>query len=154
MSKAKKDLSPKSDKTQQETVELREQLARVLADYDNLQKRISRSAFESEIKIKAQILSKFLPVFDMLESIQNHLKDSGLAMVMAEFETILKQEGVEIINPKSGEEFDENLHEVVEAVFDKSEKGSIVKLSLTGYKINDYIIRPAKVVVSQGKEKN
>lgn len=144
--------SPKPNKTQKEIENLREQLARVLADYDNLQKRITRQQREIEIRLKAQIVARFLPVFDMFKNIQEHLKDSGLAMALKELDNKFKEEGVELIDPNPGDKFDESLHEAVEAIEHKLSKGRVVKTSLTGYKINDYIIRPAKVVVSKGKE--
>lgn len=143
----------KTKNTQQEIEALREQLARVLADYDNLQKRISRQQEEALTRMKAQIITGFLPALDMLENVQTHLNDSGLAMALSELKIRLKEEGVEQIKPKSGDKFDENLHEAVEAVESKSKKGTVEKLNLTGYKINGYIIRPAKVIVSRGKEK-
>jgi len=141
----------KKDKPQKEVEAMREQLARVLADYDNLQKRMLRERETENIRQKALILTQFLPVFDMLENIQAHLQDSGLAVAMGELQKAYNSLDVETIKPEVGLKFDENLHEAVDTR-ESERDGEVLECSLTGYKIDDYIIRPAKVVVSIKKK--
>ncbi len=144
----------KKAKTQNDEA-LREQLARALADYDNLQKRIIREREAENSRQKVLVITELLPVFDMLENVQSHLRDSGLALALDELYKAFKGLGLEVIKPK-GHKFDENLHEAIDTREGKNE-GEILECSLTGYRIGDYIIRPAKVVVSvkkKGKEKH
>lgn len=139
-------------KAENEAEQLKRQLARALADYDNLRKRVEREREEYGTFAKTMLMAKLLSVYDMLEGAQNHLKDSGLAITIEEFVKVLEEEGIEKIEVGEGEEFNEELHEAVEAV-DKKDKGKkkegeIKEVILTGWKIVDGpVIRPAKVKV-------
>jgi molecular chaperone GrpE len=126
---------------------LEEQLKRALADYHNLERRV-----EEERKLLGQLSSailieKLLPVLDNLESAQKHLNDQGLEIVIKQFKEILRGEGVEEI-PSEGAQFDPNFHEATEVIQGPNE-GSIVKVTQKGYKINNKVIRPARVVVER-----
>lgn len=142
----------KVKRVRDEKVQLKEQLARALADYDNLRKRVEREREEYGTYAKLTLMARFLPVFDMLEGAQVHLKDSGLAITIEEFTKVLKEEGIEKIEVAPGDTFDERLHEAVEAV-DKKGKGSdkegeIDEIILTGWRlVGGPIIRPVKVKV-------
>lgn len=126
---------------------LKNHLARALADYDNLRKR-SDSEKESWEKYSSQkILIKLIPCLDMLESAQDHLKDQGLAIVVSDFKRVLCEEGLEEISPKTGDIFNPQLHEAVEAV-SGGKKGTIAKLNLKGWRFSQGpILRHAKTVV-------
>src|SRR3989344_6535552 len=96
-----------------ETEQLRGQLARALADYDNLRKRTDEEK-TLWIKFSSQsIITKLLTILDMLEKAKEHLKDQGLAIATLEFKKILNEEGVTEIQPKVGESFDHELHEAI-----------------------------------------
>lgn len=127
--------------------ELKNQLARALADYDNLRKRVES---ERELWIKfsgERILTKLLPVLDILESAQVHLKDQGLAIALGEFKKVFKDEGVEEIKPSVGDSFDHSVHEVVEAV-SGGKRGTIAELVQVGWRFKEgKVIRAAKVKV-------
>ena len=128
--------------------QIQAQLARALADYDNLRKR---GEAEKEIWVKfssERILTKLLPILDMLESAQGHLKDSGLAIGLTEFRKILQEEGLEEIKPKPGDAFDHKVHEVVESIEGaKEKKGQIAETVLSGWRFVDGpVIRFAKII--------
>ncbi|OGM09847.1 nucleotide exchange factor GrpE [Candidatus Woesebacteria bacterium RBG_16_36_11] len=130
---------------------LKNQLARALADYDNLRKRVEK---ENEIIQKLaglKIIARLLPIYDMLVKAQKHLKDSGLAITIGQFEDALKDEGVEKINVIVGDKFDPNLHEAVEAVNlteDNKLKGTIAEVILDGWRVSmGPVIRHTKVKV-------
>jgi len=136
------------DKKQQVT-DLEDQLKRALADYRNLERRV-----DEERKLLSQLSSiilieKLLPILDNLESAQKHLNDQGLEMVIKQFKDILTQEGVEEILAE-GADFDPKLHEAIEVIEGRND-GKIVKVVAKGYKINDKVIRPAKVAVERTK---
>lgn len=127
--------------------ELENQLKRALADYQNLERRVSEErALLSQLS-SALVVEKFLPVLDNLQSAQSHLNDEGLALVIKQFKEVLSSEGVEELEAE-GREFDPHLHEAAEVVAGPDE-GKIVKVLANGYKMNDRVIRPAKVVVSR-----
>lgn len=134
------------------TQEMQNQLVRVMADYDNLKKRVEKERADIFKFASYSIINKLLPLIDMLEEAQNHLHDQGLAIALGEFQNVLKNEGAEKIMSKIGEKFDEKIHEALEAV-EGGEKGTIAESVLCGYKMDDdTMIRYEKVKVFKGKE--
>jgi molecular chaperone GrpE len=143
----KKDVRKKTKKGEFE--DLKNQLARALADYDNLRKRVERERKQVEKIAGAKFALKALSVFDMLEDAQKHLKDSGISLTIEEFEKVLKDEGVEKIEAGPGTKFDEELHEAVEVV-KTGKDGKIADVVLIGWKFRDGpVIRPTKVRVNK-----
>lgn len=130
-----------------EMEQLKNQLARALADYDNLRRRTDE---EKTLWIKfasGTIITKLLTILDMLEKTQEHLKDQGLAIAIVEFKRILNDEGVEEILPKVGDEFAHDLHEVIETVEGK-DKNKISEIVVPGWKYKEgQVLRYAKVKV-------
>lgn len=143
----KHNASPEGDLARKD---LEDQLKRALADYQNLERRVNEERTLLSQLTSALLIEKFLPVLDNLKSAQNHLKDEGLALVVRQFEDILTSEGVEEIKAE-GAEFDPNLHEAAEVV-EGGNDNVIVKVIANGYKINDKVIRPARVTVSKKSE--
>lgn len=145
----KKKPSPKSDPKDNKVADLKQQLARALADYDNLRKRTQRESEEQYMLASAKVAVRLLPVFDMLEEAQGHLSDSGLAIAVAGFEDALKSEGIERLVVKKGDKFDEQLHEAVEVV-EGAKSGVIVNVEHSGWKLIDGpVIRHVKVKVGK-----
>ena len=129
---------------------LKNQLARALADYDNLRKRVEREKEDLEKLAGLKLILRLLPVLDNLRQAQNHLKDTGLAMTIGEFENIIKDEGIEEIKPNKGDPLDHNLHEVTEVVENCGEGNKIEEVALSGWKFKEgVVIRHAKVKVCQ-----
>ena len=58
----------------EETDVLKNQLARALADYDNLRKRIEREKEDLEKLAGLKLILRILPILDNLRAAQNHLK--------------------------------------------------------------------------------
>lgn len=133
---------------------LKDQLARALADYDNLRKRIEREGAEAEMKANLRLILRLLPIMDGLRSAQLHLKDSGLAITIGELENIFKDEGLEEIKVQMGAGFDPELHEGVEAVPGRGD-GKVAEVVLSGWKFMDGpVIRHAKVKVERSESKD
>ena len=144
----------KAKESNPEVDTLKNQLARALADYDNLRKRVEREREEVGKMAKAMIVARLLPVYDMIEGAQKHLKDSGLAITIEEFTKILKEEGIEKIEVKSGDRFDEELHEAIEVIdsptSQKENEEKIREVILSGWRLTDGpIIRHSKVRVEK-----
>ncbi len=135
----------KSKFKNKEVEQLKNQLARALADYDNLRKRTEAEKSIWTKFAKQEILVKLLPAVDALESAQNHLKDKGLELALGEIKNVFSDEGIVEIDAK--EEFDPNLHEAIEIV-PGGKKNTIAQVLIKGYKFNDgEVIRHAKVKV-------
>ena len=149
----KKKTKKKVDEKDVQIQELKNQFVRALADYDNLQKRVEREQGEYAKVANIELIKRLLPIHDMLIQAQGHLSDPGLAMTIGQFESILKEEGVEQIKIKKGDKFDEHLHEAVEFEGGKKpaigSEGKVVKVLLTGWQTKSgKVIRYAKVNVS------
>lgn len=131
--------------------EIRAQLARALADYDNLRKRTESDAAQLQRTAGLKIVLKLLPTLDILESAQKHLGDPGLAVAVSEFKNVLKEEGIEEISTSG--RFDEAIHEAVESV-SGGRDGEIAEVVMPGYKfIDGLVIRHAKVKVYSSQNK-
>lgn len=147
MKKVKKEIDP-------EVIALKNQLARTLADYDNLSKRVERERIEIYGSASLQLVKRLLPILDMLDFAQNHLNDAGLAITLKEFRDLLKEEGYIEIKPELESEFDERLQEAVEVVDTEEENknNTIAEVSITGWQtVSGNVVRPAKVKVYKTK---
>ena len=101
-----KDKKVKTTNTQnadliQKISELEQQLARSLADYSNLEKRIESQRQLFVTLATTSILTKMIDVLDNFNLAQNHLNDQGLKMAIDRFNSVLKSEGLTEINPQN-----------------------------------------------------
>lgn len=133
---------------------LRDRLARALADYDNLQKRVARdAAFERE-RVKARVLEAFLQVYEYSKMAEFEAQRSpgplaeGVKMMVREFDRMLEAEGLRPLGAV-GEPFDPRLHEAVahEPAAGVA-PGDISRVIATGYRLGDRVLRYAKVAVA------
>ena len=128
--------------TKQKTFE--ENWKRALADYQNLVKRIDTDKKDFVKFATANIISKFLPSLDILELSATHSQDQGVQMAVKQFQDVLFAEGLQEISPKVGDTFDHEIHECFETLPGQPDN-TIAEIITKGYKINDYVIRPAKI---------
>jgi len=125
---------------------LEERLARSLADYSNLEKRIDSQRQLFVTLATTSILSKMVEVLDNFYLAQNHLNDPGLKMAIDKFDAVLTTEGLEEINPL-GLEFDPQSMECIETV--EGKENFVIEVKKLGYKLNGHVIRPAQVSVGK-----
>jgi molecular chaperone GrpE len=127
------------------------QLVRALADYDNLKKRVEKEKKDWEEIILARFTAEILPALDMLGEIQSHIKDSGLAIAIREFEKSLENLGMEKISPRPGDVFDPELHDAVDGKNKKTaRKGEILEEVLPGWRtFSGRVVRHARVKVNK-----
>jgi molecular chaperone GrpE len=132
-----------------EISQLKSQLARALADYDNLRKRVEREKETFEKIANLNLVIKLLPVLETLRRAQSHLKDEGLGITIKEFEDSLGQEGIEEIKVSKGDPFNPLLHEAIE-VTGEGEKGKVSEVLAPGWRFSQGpVIRHAQVKVSK-----
>jgi len=142
----------KGDKVHAELEMVKGMLARALADYDNLSKRVDKERQDLGKIASVGIIVRLIPVLDNLESAQTHLQDQGLAISIVEFKKVLSEEGLTEIVPKVGEAFDPETMEAIEVVTGASDN-SIAEVVLVGWKFNDgTVVRHAKVKVIKRQE--
>lgn len=139
---------PKTE-TNNEVDELKARLARALADYDNLKKRVDEEKKLYFELASLNLLTKFFPILSNLEKAFEASRDPGVGMVLKQFMDLLAQEGIREIEDNG--QFDPNLHEAI-AVEEAEVDNQILKLVAKGYQLNGKVIQPAKVVVGRAKE--
>jgi len=142
-----KDKNQKTQQLEQQLSEHKDKLARSLADYANLEKRIDRDRQMFITLATTSIISKMIDVVDDFYLAQNHLQDQGLQIAIDKFVNILKSEGLEEIDVDN-REFDPQVMDCVEVA--EGKQNFVVAVKKRGYKLNDHVVRPVQVVV--GKE--
>ncbi len=133
-----------------QTVVLKTQLARALADYDNLRKRVEREKEDFEKYANVKLAIRLLPVLDVLRQAQKHIGDPGIAITITQFEDALKGEGIEEIEVVAGDDFNPQFQEAVEVVAEGKGKGKVKEVVLTGWRFTGGpVIRHARVKVTK-----
>ncbi|MDD3776240.1 MAG: nucleotide exchange factor GrpE [Actinomycetota bacterium] len=136
--------------------EYMDRIKRLQADYENYRKRTLKEHMEHIKRANKDLIEKLLPVIDNFERALDagrqtgHQSDQfyeGVLMIYNNLMEVLGKEGLMVISPK-GEEFDPQICEaaVTESV-EGIEEGVILEVLRKGYKLKDYLIRPAVVKV-------
>ena len=141
----------------EEVQQLQDALARTQAELVNLQKRHERER-EAAARYRVEPLAReLLEILDAMEEAQDAMtRDEGIpeavregqALTLRHMVNIFDKFSIEIIDP-SGEIFDPNLHEAV-AMQPTGEftPGSVMEVFRKGYRLQDRLLRPARVVVA------
>lgn len=138
--------------------EQKDKYLRLSAEFDNYRKRTMKEKAELIKNGGEKAISAILPILDDLErALQNMQKADdvkamyeGIDLISQKFHKVLSQEGLQKMDPV-GETFDTDYHEAIALVPapDEAQKGKVLDCVQTGYKLNDKVIRHAKVVVAQ-----
>ena len=138
--------------------ELQNKYLRAVAELDNLRKRAARDREEISTRIKANLIGDLLPTMDAfrlgMEDARKREEAKGVvdgfAMVLTQFESVLSENGLSLIDP-CGEPFDPNLHEAVARENSEDvDEGLVLSTVRVGYKLGERLLRPAAVVISEG----
>ena len=126
---------------------------RLLAEYDNYRKRSQKEKDSLYADIKADTVTKFLPVYDNLvralkQGTEDEAYRKGVEMIMNQFCSTLEKLGV-TKTESLGQKFDPKFHNAVMHVED-DEKGEneIVEVFQDGFMLGDKVIRFAMVKVA------
>jgi molecular chaperone GrpE len=133
--------------------EIEKKLLRTKADIQNIKRQSDKNSIQSRFKGKESMVMPTIETLDdfsrALESIPEDIKNNEFIKSLFEVKNklIKKLEKEDIIFfGKEKEKFDANLHESL--MLDKNiDKGMIAKIFEKGVKMNDRIIRHAKVSV-------
>ncbi|MGC8479527.1 MAG: nucleotide exchange factor GrpE [Candidatus Micrarchaeia archaeon] len=144
----------KKEENKDEAVELKDRLLRLAAEFDNYKKRSNRELENSKLLGKVEFAKKILPVIDEFELAIEALKmssegEKGVAMVFSNFIEILKKEGLREIETKG--KFDPYRHEIMLSKDSDKPEGTVIQIVRKGYMLNDIMLRPASIIVSNGK---
>ena len=126
---------------------------RLLAEYDNYRKRSSKERESIYQDVRADTVTKFLPVYDNLvraldQATCDEAYRKGVEMIMTQLRDILSRMGVTEIE-SLGQKFDPALHNAVMHEEDETKgEGEIVQELQRGFKMGDKVIRFAMVKVA------
>ena len=141
------------EKLTAELNETKDNLLRVMAEYDNFRKRSQKEKEMAYGDTKASTIAEFLPVYDnFIRAMSADATDldsfkKGIEMIFNQYGETFKKLGVESFGEK-GEAFDPNIHNAVMHGEDEElPENSISDVFSTGYKMGDRVIRPAIVKV-------
>ena len=141
--------------------ELQEKYLYLQAEYQNYRKRVAKDIADARGFAYADALGPFMTVFDFLAmadtaAVQSDNVESirqGLKMIIAEFNKAFDTLGVKPLETV-GQPFDPALHEAVAHEASESvPEGKIIRQWSNGFKMGEKLLRPARVVVSDGASK-
>ena len=142
---------------QSEIDSLKHELAVSRADFYNFRQRTIKERQETRKRTQEEVITAILPVLDNLdraleaagsEDAASILK--GVEMVQRQFVNVLGNLGVTVIKAQ-GENFDPSLHDAsgTEEVDNPELDGKIIRELLKGYRTDDRVLRPSKVIVGR-----
>lgn len=154
----KKELSVEEQlaEAQKQLAELKDQYLRKAAEFENYRKRTIKEKSDLILNGAESTVKAILPILDDFErAVEDKTEDAkaikeGMQLIFNKFVKTLKGLGVEKIDT-ADKEFDVDFHEAVAMVpgMGDDKKGKVIDCVQTGYKLNDKVIRHAKVAVGQ-----
>ena len=142
----KKQIDPQIEVLKKETEEWKAKYMRVLADYQNLDKRAEVQVGEARKFAAEMILQRILPVLDTFTKVKNHIQDMGFDLAYKELLAVIEEQGVTPIKVL-GEQFDPHQMECIEVVEGKDNE--VVEELLSGYMFRGKVLRVAQVKVGK-----
>ena len=131
-------------------------LKRVAADFENYRKRVARDQEGLVARAHERLVKELLPVLDdlerALEAAAQHEEaklEEGVRLVHRELVEALAREG--LLEVETDGQFDPHVHEALVSQPSEREDGSVIEVLQKGYRLGDRVLRPARVVVSQGE---
>lgn len=152
------DLFKKNQELEQKLQDTNMSYLRLMADFDNFRKRTLKEKSEIIKNAAEKVLSGLLPIVDDFERGLEATRDSietgevreGMELIYNKLINYLSANGVTAIE-STGKDFDDNLHEAIATIPAPSPelKGKVMDTTTKGYKLNDKVLRHAKVVVGE-----
>jgi len=143
---------------QDEIAELKDKYLRSVAEFDNYRKRTLKERAELILNGGEKVITAILPVVDDMErAIENGTKTDdpqvlreGMEIIYHKLIKVLEGQGVSKIDTDDAD-FNTDVHEAVAMVpgMGDDRKGKVIDCLQKGYKLNDKVIRHAKVAVGQ-----
>ncbi len=152
------DLFKKNQELEQELQDKNMSYLRLMADFDNFRKRSIKEKADLIKNAAEKVLAGLLPIVDDFERGLEATKEAtdasevrqGMELIYNKLVNYLTANGVTPIQ-STGADFDDNLHEAIATIPAPAEdqKGKVIDTTTKGYKLNDKVLRHAKVVVGE-----
>lgn len=157
------ELNKKIKELENQNADLKDKYMRAMAEMENIRKRAAKEKIDTIKRANKDLLLSLLNFMDNFEraikagennsDIQNSEYYKGIELIHKQFIDFIHDNGVEEIECLGGE-FDPNLHEALTMVeIPDCEHEKIVEVYAKGYKLNDELLRTAKVIVGKPKAK-
>ena len=144
------------EKANAEIADLNDRLLRKMAEFDNYRKRTIKEKTELILNGGEKTVTAILPVLDDMERAMKNMQTAenvpavleGVELIYKKFISILEHQGVKPIDTTDAD-FNVDQHEAIAQLPAPNDemKGKIIDCTLTGYTMNDKVIRHAQVVV-------
>jgi molecular chaperone GrpE len=141
--------------SRREIADLKDQLLRRRADFENYRKRVERDREQAAQDARAQVLAGLLPTLDNLEqALATATEDGtfreGVQLTYRNFLSFLEAQGVAAKDP-TGEAFDPQQHQaLLHEPAPGFPDGTIVEVFRKAYFYKERLLRPALVKVAKG----
>jgi molecular chaperone GrpE len=155
----KAELVERLAEVEREREEHLDDLKRVAAEFENYRKRVARDQASLAARAHERLVKELLPVLDDLERALEAAVDSrdsergrveeGVRLVQRELQEALGKEG--LVEIETNGRFDPHVHEALLSQPSEQDEGAILEVLQKGYRLGDRVLRPARVVVSQGE---
>jgi molecular chaperone GrpE len=142
----------------EQIADLKDKYLRQVAEFDNYRKRTLKERAELILNGGEKVIATLLPVIDDMErAIASGEKTDdpqvlreGMELIYHKLTKVLEGHGVTKIDTTDAD-FDTDIHEAVAMVpgMGDDKKGKVIDCLVAGYKLNDKVIRHAKVAVGQ-----
>jgi len=134
-------------------------LQRLQAEFENYIKRAKKEQENTLLLAKFDIMKKILPIVDEFEIALKSTQETrenehfieGVKMVFNHLNSLLNEEGINHTE-SIGKKHDPFVHEVIKKVDSEKEENVILEEIQKGYSFHGNLLRPAKVIVSNGKK--
>ncbi len=142
---------------QEQLDELKDKYMRLYAEFENFKKRSVREKIDWMKTAAQDTLTALLPVLDDFDRAKKFAQENsetgfseGVDLVYQKLYMTLKSKGLEPME-SNGQAFDPELHDAISEIPipDNKLKGKVIDTVEKGYRLNDKIIRHAKVVVGK-----
>lgn len=144
-----------------------EDLKRTQADFENYKKRQVESQKELRGMLIEKLVLDIVPVLDNFRSATSHVPPEqssspwvvGIQYIEKQLETVLTDNGMQVMETKEGDVFDPSIHEAIDTEKNteenvesdeakkNDEQHTVAKVIQKGYKFGERVVRPAKVIV-------
>jgi len=152
----KAELEERLAEVEKERDEHLDDLKRVAAEFENYRKRVARDQASLAARAHERLVKELLPVLDdlerALEAASEHEEgklEEGVRLVQRELQKALGKEG--LVEIETNGNFDPHVHEALLSQPSEQDEGAILEVLQKGYRLGDRVLRPARVVVSQGE---
>ena len=150
-------------------------LQRLKAEFDNYRKRVARDQQELAARAHERLVRELVPVLDDLERALAHISRSGadeadpsapdrlrqayadegnledgIRLIHRQLDEALTKEG--LVEVDTAGMFDPHTQEALLAQPSDEAEGTVIEVLQKGYLLGDRVLRPARVVISQGSD--